>query len=129
MKPEHLGAIWALLVARARVLLLPTGKLIRTDPVASPAVSELTRADAIRLAGVVDRAARGPLRSTCLVRAVALQHLLRSHGAVGSQIRLGVRSDPDGISAHAWVEYLGTSLGADGSRSVMFRTLGRVYPD
>lgn len=54
-------------------------------------------------------ASRLPIRSTCLVQAVALWLLLRPRGA-RPVIRLGVRKGAAGLEAHAWVSLAGTCL-------------------
>lgn len=65
-----------------------------------------------RLALAVDRASRwGPLRPTCLTRAVALHDLLVASGLGGGEIRVGVERDRHGFAAHAWVDFEGTVLG------------------
>lgn len=97
---------WALVVARVRLRLRPPGWLVTrglpTDESTSiddfaPRATELARA--------VDRASRfGPFRPSCLVRALALQHLLRAEGIPDGRIRIGVRRDVSGeVGAHAWV--------------------------
>ena len=60
---------------------------------------------ATELARAVDRASRyGPSRPSCLVRALALQHLLRAEGIPDGRVRIGVRRDASGgVGAHAWV--------------------------
>ena len=61
------------------------------------------------LAIVMRRAAnRLPLRTTCLVRALALWWLLAMHG-IGGTVRIGVRGG-DPLEAHAWVEHGGEAL-------------------
>jgi hypothetical protein len=56
----------------------------------------------------VDAVGRRLPRATCLVRALALQHLLRQQGIAG-QMRLGV-AHAGTFQAHAWVEVDGTPL-------------------
>ena len=64
-----------------------------------------------QLVEAVVRASRGlPGMENCLVRALALQALLRRYRHAG-QLRLGVRRHPDGVfCAHAWVEHEGQVL-------------------
>jgi len=64
-----------------------------------------------RLAQAVERVAdHGIFRPTCLVKSVALQRLLRSHGIRGSRIHIGVRLRDGDFVAHAWVDLHGTVL-------------------
>jgi hypothetical protein len=56
----------------------------------------------------VDAVGRRLPRATCLVRALALQHLLRQQGIAG-QMRLGV-AHAGSFKAHAWVEVDGIPL-------------------
>ncbi|HEX8692553.1 MAG TPA: lasso peptide biosynthesis B2 protein [Longimicrobium sp.] len=117
-------AWWALALARLQVWLRPTGRLLGSDePPAAPAAAPLARERAVRLARAVDRAARGPLRATCLVRAVALHRLLQASGVDGSLVRIGVRAEGGRFAAHAWVEYHGAALGTDGARARSFLPL------
>lgn len=102
---DLLEAQAALLSARWLVRTRPTGRLVddatTTHTDGSPVASERTRA----LALAVERAAEhGLFRPQCLVRAVALNRLLESHGIRGSRIRVGVRVGEQGFAAHAWVE-------------------------
>ncbi len=61
------------------------------------------RARALEVA--VRRAASyGPVRTTCLLRATALQQLLERDGITGSRLRVGVRRRDDHFAAHAWLE-------------------------
>jgi transglutaminase superfamily protein len=80
------------------------------EPVLPPEQLERARALAVAL----DRAGRfGVLRPRCLVRSVALHHLLRRAGIPGSRIRIGVRPDSEGLDAHAWVTLANRVLGDD----------------
>lgn len=61
-------------------------------------------------ARAVDRAARGlPFSTSCLERSLALRRLLRGQG-LATDLRIGVRRSPDGLTAHAWLELSGTVL-------------------
>lgn len=74
--------------------------------------AELQRARELELA--LDRAIRhGPMRPKCLARSVALHRLLRGAGVKGSRIRIGVRPDSAGLTAHAWVTLADRVLGDD----------------
>ena len=46
----------------------------------------------------------GPVRSTCLARAVALRRRLVTAGHPGALIRVGVRREGGELVAHAWVD-------------------------
>lgn len=54
-------------------------------------------------------AARNTWSNTCLHRSLTLWWLLRRHG-VDSDIRFGARRGPEGLEAHAWVEWHGYAL-------------------
>lgn len=108
-----------LLVAQAallRALILvrtrPVGTLLRRPP-DRPRPTEpvdLDRLEALALA--VERAAEhGLFRATCLVRAVALEHLARRAGAHHAVVRIGVAPGQDRLDAHAWIEVDGRVLG------------------
>lgn len=74
--------------------------------------SQLARARELELA--LDRALRyGVFHPKCLARSVALHRLLRRAGIRGSRIRIGVRPDSEGLSAHAWVTLADRVLGDD----------------
>lgn len=73
-------------------------------------------------------ARRGPFRSTCLVRSLALQWLLRVHG-LGSELRLGVRKAGSLLDAHAWVEYAGTPISEPGPVSGPYAAFDHLEPD
>ena len=57
-------------------------------------------------------AAVGPIRSRCLVRAVALRRWLETEGHPGARVRIGVRRESGAFEAHAWVELLGARVDA-----------------
>jgi hypothetical protein len=65
-----------------------------------------------RLVGVAAR--HGACRASCLCLALAVWWLLARRG-VETRLKIGVRKDPTGFSAHAWVERDGVVLtgGAD----------------
>lgn len=97
--------------AQWRVWRAPTGTLVtRDDTPAGGPVGDADRARAVALA--VGRAAEhGLFRPYCLVRAVALQALLRANGIVGSVVRVGVTRLGDRFAAHAWVVWGDEVLG------------------
>lgn len=115
-------AVWALVLARFEVWRSPAGALVAADVVPIGTGSEL-EPHVVALASILDQVARGPLRATCLVRAVALRNLLRTAGLRGSCIQLGVRCEDGHFAAHAWVDYRGAALGADGARARAFSAL------
>jgi hypothetical protein len=105
----------ALLSALLAVRLTSRGRLLTYDLEAERA--ELPAAQAARVAELelaLSRALRyGVFRPKCLARSVALHRLLRGSGIRGSRIRIGVRPEPDGLSAHAWVTLADRVLGDD----------------
>ena len=117
-RSELVAFAWAQLeLLRAQVIVWrrPIGRLIAgARSQAEPTIEIATdaaerRAAAIALA--VDRAARrGVFRPKCLVRSMALHRMLERSGIGGSVIKIGVRREGDELLAHAWVEYLGTTL-------------------
>lgn len=92
---------------RARLLLWcgihtrgPAGTRLNVRASSTPSV----------IAWAIRRAAPFVPRPTCLVRAIAAQHLLARHGYVAT-VCIGVASSADsGFEAHAWVEYEGEIL-------------------
>jgi hypothetical protein len=107
----HLALLWAVLVLRLR----SRGQLLAYDLEAeqeSLPMAQLIRAGELERA--LSRAARyGVLRPKCLARSVALHRLLRGAGIRGSRIRIGVRPDSGGLTAHAWVTLTDRVLGDD----------------
>lgn len=82
-------------------------------PASVPLAAGQTSCAAHGLARLVSIAAHhGPYRATCLRQSLALWWLLRRHGIPG-ELRIGVRKDGGRLRAHAWVEYLGISLGRE----------------
>lgn len=109
---DLLTAQAALVRALALVRLRPVGALIR--PAAAPPTAggnvDTERLEALALA--VERVAEhGLFSATCLVKAVALEHLLRSRRVPGAVVRIGVATGTGGLMAHAWIEIGGTVLG------------------
>lgn len=43
------------------------------------------------------------LRATCLTRSLVLQWILARRG-IGTELKVGVRNEGDGLQAHAWLE-------------------------
>lgn len=113
---DLLRAQWHLLLASLLLRLLPRGRLLR-EGVAEDGSGGLPDPGAVayarRMALAVSRVAEhGPLyRPRCLVRAVALDRLLRGAGIHEGRIRVGVRLREGEFEAHAWVELRGVVLG------------------
>jgi len=107
----QLELLWAQVIVWRR----PIGRLIAgaTPPPArggEPA-SQTAQQRAATIARAVDRAARrGIFRPKCLVRSMALHHMLERSGIHDSMIRIGVRREGDELLAHAWVEHMGITL-------------------
>jgi hypothetical protein len=118
----QLALCWAALVVRTR----PTGQLVQRSAGATSAAeptAERVR-DARSLALAVERAAEhGLFRATCLIRSVALQHLLQRRGITGGRIQIGVRMDGGQFLAHAWVEWNGEVLGDRVAHTATFAQL------
>ncbi|HUK21870.1 MAG TPA: lasso peptide biosynthesis B2 protein [Gemmatimonadales bacterium] len=103
----------ALIRAWFAVRTRPEGRLLVPVPSSSEPAAQraAVTAAAARLALALARvAAYGVFRPTCLVRAIALQSMLRSRGFTGSSVRVGVRWQEGRFLAHAWVEYGGEVL-------------------
>jgi hypothetical protein len=104
----------ALLRAQRDMRSMPTGEMVRDDPVqvATPAVDRVE--DARRIALAVNRAATfGLIRPRCLVKSRALRKLLDEAGIAGASVRVGVQLTDGRFRAHAWVEYAGQVVGDD----------------
>lgn len=106
-----------LLAARRDVARRPRGQLLH--PHAASTGAALAPCDGAwveRIATAVDRVARfGLFRPTCLVRAVALERLLRDANAGDAAVRVGVHRHDDQLLAHAWIELDGRVVGDDPS--------------
>lgn len=63
-----------------------------------------------RAAAAVARAGRLMGIGTCLSRSLAVRRLLRSVG-IDACVRIGTRRAGGALEAHAWVEYVGQTLG------------------
>lgn len=131
-------AQWYLIAARLRRRWMPLGRYVDLAPAASPpdasilsaggvhtgSLDDATRALAARLALAVERAAEhGPVRATCLERAVTLDRLLRDHGVLAGRIRVGVRWQAGQFLAHAWVELGDTVVGDSPARVRAFESI------
>ena len=109
---DLLSAELAIVAAQVSVWLRRTGDLVGC---ASPRPPLHHGEVGTRVRGLVkalDRAARyGPVRPSCLVRAIALARLLEARGHPGAQVRVGVLRQGERMAAHAWVEYRGCIVG------------------
>jgi len=126
---DLLAAQGALLRAQLLVWTRPRGWLL--TPAQRPALTDTGGRDVAptlrRLALAVERVAEnGLLRPSCLVRAVAVQRLLESHGFGACGIRVGVRREGGRLLAHAWVDYKGHVLADQEWRIRKFAELARV---
>jgi hypothetical protein len=69
--------------------------------------------DVRRIAWLVATAANHHvIRVPCLARSLALARILARRG-VDAEVRVGVRPEPGGLAAHAWVEWRGRALNED----------------
>ena len=106
-----------LIVAQVIVWSRPIGELVEPESQLPATVHRATAkppldARAMRYAKAVRLAsAHGIFRPKCLVRAVAIDRMIRGAGIGGSRIKIGVRVNDDGFAAHAWVELDGRVLG------------------
>jgi Transglutaminase-like superfamily len=75
-----------------------------------------------RLVSAVARASRILPGTTCLVRAIALQHLLSINGHQ-SELRIGVGKANDRFAAHAWLVHGGRILIGDGAEADSYKVL------
>jgi hypothetical protein len=93
----------------------PLGELVGRDPnVLADGRHPLdarVRGQGERWGLAVDRALRlVPGDRSCLIRATALRDLLVMDGLAKATVRIGVRRDQRGFTAHAWVELDGTPI-------------------
>ena len=102
----------ALLRVRAR----RTGRLLHRVQATPSLTLQSDESRLARLAVAVDRVSRfGLFRPTCLVRAVALERLVRTANAGTAVVRVGVARGTDEFFAHAWIEIGGCVLGDEPS--------------
>ncbi len=118
--PELREMLWAQAVlgwAQWTVWTRPRGSLVgvtasSSDVTQHTSASEDQLARARALGKAMNRAAyHGLFRPQCLVRSVALQHMLDARGLHGSRVCVGVRMLRGRFDAHAWVEYHGSVIG------------------
>ena len=104
----------ALLRAQREMRSLPTGEMVRDNPVETATSAANRVDDARRIALAVNRAATyGVFRPKCLVKSRALRKMLNTAGIAGAQVRVGVQLTGGRFRAHAWVEYAGEVVGDD----------------
>lgn len=96
------GAVFLLPFRWTQMLLgraYPAGAVI---PISEPPQMSRALWVGIRVRRTADRL---PWHSTCLVRAIAGQLLLKRRGIHGGLIRLGVKKEDGTLAAHAWLIY------------------------
>ena len=99
--------------------------LNRSMPPRSHPLEAETMASAQRLAELAAIAGRqGPLNTTCLRQALAVQWWLRRR-RLDSQLRIGARRVGDSLDAHAWVELDGAPLAQDDLLHTAFESTAR----
>lgn len=82
-------------------------------PINKAVPSEFAISRALKMAEVVEVAARRRLvNATCLRRSLVLWYLLRQEG-IDSNLRFGVRKEATKIMGHAWVEINGSVINDD----------------
>lgn len=110
------GIVWT----RARGSLVSVSGLASTEPLAADHRAR-------QLGVAVHRVASyGPLRASCLVRAIALMRLLEHSGIHGGRVCVGGRLERGTFVAHAWVEYGSLVLGDGPSHVRSFDRIGEV---
>jgi len=113
-----LRALWLVRTRAVGALLRPVAESTER------ALSPLDEARLQRLALAIERAAEhGLFRATCLVRAVALEDLIRRSRATGAVVRIGVLPAGGKLLAHAWIEYGGRVLADRPERVRQFTVL------
>lgn len=124
---DLLAAQTALLRAQLLVWTRRCGALVTPLHVADHTKTADAPAAVRRLALAVSRAATyGLFRPTCLVRAVALHHLLAARGFPDASLRVGVLRQEGKLLAHAWVEYRGVVLTDEESQVKRYAELARM---
>lgn len=117
----------ALVRAQREMRSLPTGEMVREEPLDVSVPSRTRIEDARRIALAVNRAAAfGLFRPKCLVKSRALRKLLDADGVQGAQVRIGVQLSNGRFRAHAWVEYGGEVVGDDPAAVARFVPISGV---
>lgn len=126
---DLLRAVVAVTRAWVHVRTRPRGRLVAAlheAPVPTVPIP-LVRERAVALAWAVDRVADAPaIGATCLVRALALQHLLRDEGIRDARIQVGVNRLAGRLEAHAWVQLGPHALGAPGRERRRFASMSVI---
>jgi hypothetical protein len=100
------------------------GDLLRPVPVAEASAGATDEQRLARVAVAVDRVSRhGLFRPTCLVRAIALERLVRRAHAGHAVVRVGVLKGGREFFAHAWIEIDGRVVGDEPSHVRRFTPL------
>ncbi len=120
-----LVAAWRLLVRRHP---LDRSRINRPAPEKHELLTQTEHHTVARAARWTNTAARYPFPwARCLQRSLALCLWLEREG-VQPALRIGVRKDGKGISAHAWVEYKGHIVNDSDSVDESFSVLGTALP-
>jgi hypothetical protein len=124
------AAWWLLLVdvglrgvgfARLQTWLLPQREAANARQRERGTESALKCAErTVRLVTIMARHHLYPMR--CLTRALVSQRVLAAEG-IWLDLRIGVRGKPDGLQAHAWLEYRGQPVGEAAEVETVFRAL------
>jgi hypothetical protein len=102
----------ALLACQITKWSRPTGKLVRGATNATTDSGLVDVRTALLVGWAVKRTAEyGFFRPRCLVRALAIQRMLRRRGLSPGELRIGVRMQGGRLLAHAWVEVGGRVIG------------------
>ncbi|HEX7374514.1 MAG TPA: lasso peptide biosynthesis B2 protein [Steroidobacteraceae bacterium] len=83
-------------------------RLLRPGGFHAPTAIELQQAERLaRLAAIAGP--RVPVAAHCLSQSLLVQALLRRRG-LEAEVQVGVRKNPQGLDAHAWVQLAGRAL-------------------
>jgi hypothetical protein len=90
--------------------------------------SALSQDEIIRIATLVNIAARHvPFPATCLTRSLLLHWMLQRRG-IASELRIGVRMNQGALDAHAWVEYAGIPINDRSDVGKQFEPFAELLP-
>jgi hypothetical protein len=105
-------AQWSLVIAFGLVRIRRKGELLRRAQTADTTTGPRDEQRLARVATALDRVSRfGPIRPTCLVRALALERMIRRAHAGPAVVRVGVLRSDGQLFAHAWIELGGRVIG------------------
>jgi hypothetical protein len=111
-----------LAMARLAVRFVPTARILAWASRAPRRLNRFAIDDVGWVSWAVDDiGSRSWMRAACLPRALAAQAMLRRRG-IASRLCLGVAREPDGLSAHAWIE-LGQNVIVGGAEKPRFTRL------